>query len=91
MWLSSGSSDSSLLKLEHTFDHCYQTRCFILGQILGYGALARLVKMGYATSAEEATKALYAISALVRDNINGQEAFHSENGSAMLQVVKTWS
>lgn len=64
-----------------------QNNALVQNQILGYGALARLVKMGYATSAEEATKALYAISALVRDNINGQEAFHSENGSAMLQHI----
>jgi hypothetical protein len=43
--------------------------------------------MGYSTSSEEAAKALYAISALIRNNENGQEAFHSENGSAMLQVM----
>jgi hypothetical protein len=43
--------------------------------------------MGYSTSTEEAAKALYAISSLIRNNVNGQEAFHSENGSAMLQVM----
>lgn len=43
--------------------------------------------MGYSTSSEEAAKALYAISALIRNNVNGQEAFRSENGSAMLQVM----
>uniref|UniRef100_A0A0E0ETR7 Nucleotide exchange factor Fes1 domain-containing protein n=1 Tax=Oryza meridionalis TaxID=40149 RepID=A0A0E0ETR7_9ORYZ len=64
-----------------------QNNALVQNQILGYGALARLVKMGYATSADEATKALYAISALVRDNVNGQEAFISENGSAMLQHI----
>ena len=47
--------------------------------------------MGYSTSAEEAAKAMYAISALIRDNVNGQEAFRSESGSAMLQVVKILS
>jgi len=43
--------------------------------------------MGYSTSTEEAAKALHAISALIRNNVNGQEAFHSENGGAMLQVT----
>jgi hsp70-interacting protein len=42
--------------------------------------------MGYSTSTEEAAKALYTISALIRNNINGQEVFHSEKGVAMLQV-----
>ncbi|CAN6218329.1 unnamed protein product [Urochloa humidicola] len=64
-----------------------QNNALVQNQILGYGALARLVKMGYSTSKEEAAKALYAISALIRNNVNGQEAFHSENGSAMLQHI----
>ncbi|XP_066394658.1 hsp70 nucleotide exchange factor FES1-like [Miscanthus floridulus] len=64
-----------------------QNNELVQNQILGYGALARLVKMGYSTSTEEAAKALYAISSLIRNNVNGQEAFHSENGSAMLQHI----
>ncbi|CAL5087394.1 unnamed protein product [Urochloa decumbens] len=64
-----------------------QNNALVQNQILGYGALARLVKMGYSSSTEEAAKALYAISALIRNNVNGQEAFHSENGSAMLQHI----
>ncbi|OEL29197.1 hypothetical protein BAE44_0009785 [Dichanthelium oligosanthes] len=64
-----------------------QNNALVQNQILGYGALAGLVKMGYSTSTEEAAKALYAISALIRNNVNGQEAFHSENGSAMLQHI----
>jgi nucleotide exchange factor SIL1 len=47
--------------------------------------------MGYSTSTEEAAKAMYAISALIRNNVNGQEAFRLEKGSAMLQVVKILS
>ena len=43
--------------------------------------------MGYSTSTEEAAKALHAISALIRNNVNGQEAFHSENGGSVLQVT----
>uniref|UniRef100_A0A453LAD9 Nucleotide exchange factor Fes1 domain-containing protein n=1 Tax=Aegilops tauschii subsp. strangulata TaxID=200361 RepID=A0A453LAD9_AEGTS len=57
-----------------------QNNALVQSQILGYGALARLVKMGYSTSAKEAAKAMYAISALIRNNVNGQEAFTSENG-----------
>lgn len=64
-----------------------QNNELVQNQILGYGALVRLVKMGYSTSTEEAAKALYAISSLIRNNVNGQEAFHSENGSAMLQHI----
>uniref|UniRef100_A0ACD5XUC8 Uncharacterized protein n=1 Tax=Avena sativa TaxID=4498 RepID=A0ACD5XUC8_AVESA len=64
-----------------------QNNALVQSQILGYGALERLVKMGYSTSAEEAAKAMYAISALIRDNVNGQEAFCSERGSAMLQHI----
>ncbi|RLM86431.1 hsp70 nucleotide exchange factor FES1-like [Panicum miliaceum] len=56
-------------------------------QILGYGALKRLVNMGYSSSAAEAAKALYAISSLIRDNEHGQELFLSENGYAMLQHI----
>uniref|UniRef100_A0ACD5YDT5 Uncharacterized protein n=1 Tax=Avena sativa TaxID=4498 RepID=A0ACD5YDT5_AVESA len=64
-----------------------QNNALVQSQILGYGALGRLVKMGYSTSAEEAAKAMYAISALIRDNVYGQEAFRSERGSAMLQHI----
>jgi hsp70-interacting protein len=49
------------------------------------------VKTGYSISRDEAAKALYAISSLIRNNVNGQEAFNSENGSAMLQVMTIFS
>ncbi|KAE8776445.1 Hsp70 nucleotide exchange factor fes1 [Hordeum vulgare] len=64
-----------------------QNNALVQSQILGYGALARLVKMGYSTSTKEAAKAMYAISALIRNNVNGQEAFALENGNAMLQHI----
>lgn len=35
---------------------------------------------------EESTKALYAISALIRNNAEGQELFYMEAGELMLQV-----
>lgn len=44
------------------------------------------MKMVYSASSEEAVKALYAISALIRNNDNGQQLFYSENGNIMLQV-----
>lgn len=39
------------------------------------------------SSVEEATKALYAVSALIRSNVAGQELFYAEAGDLMLQVV----
>ncbi|VFQ87611.1 unnamed protein product [Cuscuta campestris] len=53
-------------------------------QVLELGALEILVKMVKMRSIEEATKALYAISALVRNNLYGQELFYKEAGEAML-------
>uniref|UniRef100_A0A804MMJ9 Nucleotide exchange factor Fes1 domain-containing protein n=1 Tax=Zea mays TaxID=4577 RepID=A0A804MMJ9_MAIZE len=65
-----------------------QDNVLVQNQINGYGALDRLVKMGYSSSGPEAAKALYTISSLIRDNEHGQELFLSENGYAMLQVEK---
>ncbi|XP_024310416.1 hsp70 nucleotide exchange factor FES1, partial [Brachypodium distachyon] len=64
-----------------------QNNVLVQNQILGYGALGKLVKMGYSKSTKEAAKAMFAISALIRDNVNGQEAFQSERGNAMLQHI----
>lgn len=55
--------------------------------MLELGALAILVKMAKSCSVEEAIKALYAISALVRNNLDGQELFFQEAGYSMLQVM----
>lgn len=38
------------------------------------------------SSREEAIKALFSISALIRNSKDGQDMFFSENGSLMLQV-----
>lgn len=38
-------------------------------------------------SVEEAIKAIYAISALIRNNLAGQELFYVEAGGWMLQVT----
>ncbi|XP_010250404.1 PREDICTED: nucleotide exchange factor SIL1 [Nelumbo nucifera] len=59
----------------------------VQNQILGLGTLAKLVKMVRSSSLEEATKALYAVSALIRSNTGGQELFYAETGSLMLQDI----
>lgn len=38
------------------------------------------------SSAEEAGKALFAVSALIRNNIAGQDKFYAAHGYIMLQV-----
>ncbi|KAM7269003.1 hypothetical protein ACFE04_024500 [Oxalis oulophora] len=54
-------------------------------QVLEHGALEKLIKMVKSTSVDEAIKALYAVSALIRNNFAGQELFYSESGVGMLQ------
>ncbi|KAF9686080.1 hypothetical protein SADUNF_Sadunf03G0121100 [Salix dunnii] len=55
--------------------------------ILELGALTKLIKMVKSASIEEAIKALYAVSALIRNNFSGQELFYAESGDAMLQEI----
>lgn len=55
-------------------------------QILELGTLAKLMEMAHSELTEEATKALYAISALIRNNLEGQQLFYKEAGDLMLQV-----
>lgn len=45
-----------------------------------------LMKMVNSNFIEEANKALYAVSALIRNNLAGQELFYTEAGVLMLQV-----
>ena len=49
--------------------------------------LPMLMKMGKSNFIEEANKALYAVSALIRSNLAGQELFSIEHGDFMLQVT----
>ncbi|EHA8588202.1 hypothetical protein COCNU_scaffold004370G000010 [Cocos nucifera] len=58
-------------------------------QILAYGALTKLMKMVNSSFTEEAIKALYATSALIRNNEVGQKLFYSEDGNIMLQDIMT--
>lgn len=45
-----------------------------------------LMKMVQSSYVEESLKALYAISALIRNNNIGQALFYAEDGCALLQV-----
>lgn len=56
-------------------------------QVLDFGTLAKLMKMVRSDVVEEATKALYAVSALIRNNLNGQEKFYAEAGDLMLKDI----
>ncbi|PIA46980.1 hypothetical protein AQUCO_01400002v1 [Aquilegia coerulea] len=60
-------------------------------QILDLGALSKLMKLVNSSSVEEATKGLYAVSALIRNNIDGQHLFSAEAGEVMLQDLMSSS
>lgn len=45
------------------------------------------MKMVKSIYTEEAVKALYAVSALIRNNLAGQELFYAEAGHLILQVT----
>ena len=50
-------------------------------------ALPKLMLMVESSFIEEAIKALYAVSAVVRNNDKGIELFYSEGGGIMIQVM----
>ncbi|KAK1571343.1 hypothetical protein Q3G72_015376 [Acer saccharum] len=62
-----------------------QNNPFVQKQILELGALMKLIKMVKSSYVEEAVKALYAVSTLIRNNLAGQELFYAEAGDLMLQ------
>ncbi|KAJ6307786.1 hypothetical protein OIU76_017556 [Salix suchowensis] len=64
-----------------------QNNAAVQKQILELGALTKLIKMVQSTSIEEAIKALYAVSALIQNNLSGQEIFYAEDGDTMLQEI----
>ncbi|XP_057773932.1 hsp70 nucleotide exchange factor FES1-like [Salvia miltiorrhiza] len=64
-----------------------QNNPFVQNQILELGALAKLMEMAHSEFIEEAIKALYAISALIRNNFQGQQLFYKEAGDLMLQKI----
>ncbi|RDX78101.1 Nucleotide exchange factor SIL1 [Mucuna pruriens] len=64
-----------------------QNNPIVQQQILELGVLSRLMKMVNSNSTEEANKALYAVSALIRNNLASQELFYAEAGGWMLQDI----
>ncbi|XP_047268500.1 hsp70 nucleotide exchange factor FES1 isoform X2 [Capsicum annuum] len=64
-----------------------QNNPVVQNQVLELGALTMLMKMMNSHTAEETLKALFAISALIRNNLNGQKLFYQEGGDKMLQEV----
>lgn len=57
-----------------------------VSQVLELGVMSKLLKMVKSNFTEEAIKALYAVSAVIRNNAYGQELFYAEAGDLMLQV-----
>ncbi|KAI9074272.1 hypothetical protein K1719_043757 [Acacia pycnantha] len=64
-----------------------QNNLVVQQQVLELGALSVLMKMVKSNFMEEASKALYAVSALMRNNLAGQELFSTEHGDLMLQNI----
>ncbi|KAL8534957.1 hypothetical protein ACS0TY_010836 [Phlomoides rotata] len=64
-----------------------QNNPLVQNQILELGILAKLMEMVHSEFTEEATKALYAISALIRNNQEGQHLFYGEAGELMLENI----
>ncbi|KAK7333935.1 hypothetical protein VNO80_30716 [Phaseolus coccineus] len=64
-----------------------QNNPIVQQQIMELRVLSRLMKMVNSNSLEEANKALYAISALIRNNLTSQELFYAEAGGRMLQDI----
>ncbi|KAK7316568.1 hypothetical protein RJT34_00130 [Clitoria ternatea] len=64
-----------------------QNNPIVQQQILELGVLSRLMTMAKSNSIEEANKALYAVSAVIRNNVASQELFYAEAGGWMLQDI----
>lgn len=70
--------------------HCSNAAKYQLFQVLELGVLSRLMVMVKSDSTEEAIKALYAVSALIRNNLASQELFYAEAGGSVLKVISLW-
>ncbi|XP_061337756.1 hsp70 nucleotide exchange factor FES1 isoform X2 [Gastrolobium bilobum] len=64
-----------------------QNNPIVQQQVLELGVLSRLINMVKSNSIEEANKALYAVSALIRNNLASQELFYAEAGGWMIQDI----
>ncbi|KAL4585772.1 hypothetical protein LXL04_010398 [Taraxacum kok-saghyz] len=67
-----------------------QNNPIVQNQVIELGALPKLITMVKSSSIqEEAIKALYAVSAVIRNNQNGLKIFYSQNGDLILQAILT--
>ncbi|KAL6188340.1 hypothetical protein ACLB2K_039733 [Fragaria x ananassa] len=64
-----------------------QNNPLVQKQVLELGALSKLMEMVKSSFVEEAIKAIYAVSALLRNNMAGQEMFYEEAGEKLLQDI----
>ncbi|GMI67144.1 hypothetical protein like AT3G51980 [Hibiscus trionum] len=81
-------SDSDVRKISAwILGKASQNNPYVQKQVLELGALATLMKMVNSSSVDEATKAFYAVSALIRNNVAGQQLFFEEAGDKMLQDI----
>ncbi|PWA88467.1 ARM repeat superfamily protein [Artemisia annua] len=64
-----------------------QNNPLVQNQVLQLGALPKLMLMVKSSFIEEAIKALYAVSAVVRNNDKGIELFYSQGGDIMIQGI----
>lgn len=64
-----------------------QNNPVVQNQLLRLGALPKIMMMVRSSDNEEAVKALFAVSALIRNFPSGQEAFYSDGGALLLQVL----
>lgn len=62
-----------------------QNNGVVQDQLLELGVLPRLIQMARSSSAEEAVKALYALSAVIRNHPLGQEHFYLHKGASLLE------
>ncbi|XP_026377085.1 hsp70 nucleotide exchange factor FES1 [Papaver somniferum] len=64
-----------------------QNNPFVQKQILQHGALLKLMKMVQSSSVEEGIKAMYAVSSLSRNSLDGLELFFAGHGERLLQDI----
>ncbi|MED6112064.1 hypothetical protein PIB30_058302 [Stylosanthes scabra] len=64
-----------------------QNNPIVQQQVLELRVLSKLMNMVKSKSLEEANKALYAVSALIRNNAASQQMFYAEAGGWMLQDI----
>lgn len=64
-----------------------QNNPLVQKQVLEHGTLTKLMNMVRSNHVEEAIKALYAVSALIRNNADGQQIFYAGAGDLLLQEI----